>query len=124
MDDKKIGTSRLNIDTDNKSGYNFSNIKILEDWLNIETLSYDEQFDGDFYNVSNKDILLDLFLMKHPETQKNGIFITSSSLQDTINANKQREKDIVAENYKLKKLLKAENYKLKRLLKELNKQED
>ena len=70
MDDKKIGTSRLNIDTDNKSGYNFSNIKILEDWLNIETLSYDEQFDGDFYNISNKDILLDLFLMKHPETQK------------------------------------------------------
>ena len=109
---KHIGTSRLNIETDDKSGFNFSNINISEDWLNMQTLSYDETFANNVMDVFNQDVLLDIFTMKHPETQKNGIFITSSSLQDTLNQNKLRDRDIASENYELKKIIKKLNKKI------------
>ena len=84
MTDILIGTSRLNIDTEVKDGWNMSNIKIQEDWLTSNALSFNE-------DTFQEDVLLDIYLMKHPKTKKNGIFITSSNLEDTQEANKRRE---------------------------------
>ena len=90
--EQRIGGSRLNIRTTDNKVWNMSNIQIHEDWLTQETLSIDKALINDnYYDHFMENIMVDISLMKHPKTGKNGIFITSSSLEDTIKANKKRD---------------------------------